>query len=275
MSKFRLDVLLFERKLTESREKASALIMSGSVFVDGKKAIKPGTQVLTDCDIEISAGLQYVSRGGLKLKKALEYFNVSPMGKICIDCGASTGGFTDCLLQNGAESVYAVDVGYGQLAYKIRSDPRVVVMERTNIRYVTADMFEKKPEFAVADLSFISLKLVLPALSRIMTADSSAICLIKPQFEAGREKVGKKGVVRDIETHKEVLDMFCKNAADSGFGVMGLTFSPIKGAEGNIEYLGYLRYNEKSEAIDTMPIVSQAQESFASYENIIMPEHRA
>ena len=275
MNKIRLDVLLYRRKLTESREKASALIMSGSVFVNGEKTIKPGTQVLEDCEIEITASLQYVSRGGLKLKKALDFFNISPMGRVCIDCGASTGGFTDCLLQSGAEIVYAVDVGYGQLAYKIRSDPRVVVMERTNIRHVTADMFEKRPEFSVADVSFISLKLVLPVLGSIMDKDSLAICLVKPQFEAGREKVGKKGVVRDIKTHKEVLDMFCKNASDSGFGVMGLTFSPIKGPEGNIEYLGYLRYNEISESINTMHIVLQAQENFETNENITMPEHGA
>ena len=267
MNKIRLDLLLFERKLTESREKAGALIMSGGVFVDGKKTVKPGTQVLGNCEIEISAALKYVSRGGLKLEKALEFFNVSPMGKVCIDCGASTGGFTDCLLQNGADTVYAVDVGYGQLAYKLRNNPRVVVMERTNIRYVTADMFDKKPEFAVADVSFISLKLVLPALSNIMTPSGSAICLIKPQFEAGREKVGKKGVVRDIKTHKEVLDVFCQNAAGVGFGVMGMTFSPIKGPEGNIEYLGFLSYNKKSEKIDTTKITSQAWESFASKEN--------
>ena len=272
MSKIRLDVLLHQRKLTESREKASALIMSGSVFVDGKKAIKPGMQVSADCETEISAGLKYVSRGGLKLEKAIEHFDISPKSKVCIDCGASTGGFTDCLLQYGANIVYAVDVGYGQLAWPIRNDPRVIVMERTNIRYITPDMFEQKPEFAVADVSFISLKLVLPALSNIMTNDSSAICLIKPQFEAGREKVGKKGVVRDADTQKEVLDMFCKNAADCGFGVKGLTFSPIKGASGNIEYLGYLRYNEKSEAIETSMIVSQAQENYGKAENIIMPE---
>jgi len=212
-------------------------------------------------------GAEYVSRGGQKLKKALEHFGVSPEGKICIDCGASTGGFTDCLLQNGARLVYAIDVGYGQLAWSLRNDPRVVTMERTNIRYVTPDMLEKKPEFAVVDVSFISLALVLPVIRNLLINDTGAlcpdrscdvICLIKPQFEAGRGKVGKKGVVRDPATHKEVLDAFTQNAADSGFVVKGLTYSPVKGPKGNIEYLGLLNTVGENIITDNKAIVGES-----------------
>ena len=216
-------------------------------------------------------GLEYVSRGGLKLEKALEYFDVSPDGKICIDCGASTGGFTDCLLKKGARLVYAVDVGYGQFAWTLRNDQRVITMERTNIRYVTPDMLEKRPELAVIDLSFISLALVLPVIRELLTetggavsqeANPEVICLIKPQFEAGRGKVGKKGVVRDPGTHKEVLDTFIQNAEKSGFTVRGITYSPVKGPKGNIEYLGWLSKQDitrtKSANINTSMIVSES-----------------
>jgi len=240
MNKTRLDVLLFERGFAESRERARAIIMSGNVFVAGNRAEKPGAQVDREIPIEVRGVKDYVSRGGKKLEKALKAFGVTPEGKVCIDCGASTGGFTDCLLKNGARLVFAVDVGYGQLAWSIRSDQRVITMERTNIRHATPEMFEPKPELAVIDLSFISLGLVLPVVRSFLQADGEALCLIKPQFEAGREKVGKKGVVRDPDTHKEVLDAFVNNSGRSGFAVRGLTHSPLRGPEGNIEYLGWL-----------------------------------
>ena len=241
MSKIRLDVLLTEKGLLDSRERAKATIMSGQVFVNGQRVDKPGTSVPEDADIEIKGHtLEYVSRGGLKLEKALKYFDVSPKGKVCIDCGASTGGFTDCLLKGGAVKVYSIDVGYGQLAWSIRSDPRVVVMERTNIRNVTKQQVPDSPELGVIDVSFISLRIVLPVVRELLSETGEVLCLIKPQFEAGREKVGKKGVVRELSTHIEVLESFIKNANDAGFGVLGLTFSPIKGPEGNIEYLGHL-----------------------------------
>ena len=258
MSKVRLDVLLTERGLAESRERAKAVIMSGRVSVAGNRADKPGAQVDSGADIEVRPSPEYVSRGGQKLEKALKYFCVRTAGKVCVDCGASTGGFTDCLLKNGARLVYAVDVGYGQLAWSIRSDPRVIVMERTNIRYVTPDMFEIKPELAVVDVSFISLRLVLPVIRGLITADGEALCLIKPQFEAGREKVGKKGVVRDPETHRAVLDAFIRDAEKSGFKIRGMTFSPITGPEGNIEYLGWLRGGTEDEPVDTGSVVSEA-----------------
>ena len=260
MSKIRLDVLLFQRNLVESRERANAVIMSGGVYVEGSKALKPGIQVNPDAQIEIRETLKYVSRGGLKLEKALNDFEISPEGMVCIDCGASTGGFTDCLLQNGAKLVYAVDVGYGQLAWSIRSDPRVVTMERTNIRNVTADMFEPKPQLAVVDVSFISLKLVLPVFREIIPTDGQVLCLIKPQFEAGKEKVGKNGVVRDIETKINVLDEFIENAEQLGFCVKGLTYSPIKGPKGNIEFLCSLGYYGESTEIDTRAVVMDGQE---------------
>ena len=215
-------------------------------------------------DIDIFGGLDYVSRGGQKLEKALKYFDISPEGKICIDCGASTGGFTDCLLKNGAKLVYTVDVGYGQLAWSLRTDKRVITMERTNIRYVTPDMLEVKPELAVIDLSFISLALVLPVVRELMTERNEAVCLIKPQFEAGKDKVGKKGVVREPEIHKEVLDRFIENAEKSGFFIKGITYSPVKGPKGNIEYLGWLGTyidldeSENATKIDTAKIVSES-----------------
>ena len=208
--------------------------------------------------IDVLDELEYVSRGGLKLEKALEHFAVSPEGKVCIDCGASTGGFTDCLLKKGARLVYAIDVGYGQLAWSLRNDPRVITMERTNIRYVTADMLEIKPELAVIDVSFISLALVLPVVRELLTEDSEAICLIKPQFEAGRGKVGKKGVVREPGTHKEVLLGFTENAVSSGFVLKGLTYSPVKGPKGNIEYLGHITSHGDSAPIDIEVIVKES-----------------
>jgi len=210
-------------------------------------------------------GLEYVSRGGLKLEKALEYFSISPQGRVCLDCGASTGGFTDCLLKRGAKLVYAVDVGYGQFAWNLRNDERVITMERTNIRYVTPDMLESKPELAVIDLSFISLAIVLPVVHELLVEPGEAVCLIKPQFEAGREKVGKKGVVRNPETHKEVLDAFIQNAENSGFIVRGVTHSPLKGPKGNIEYLGWLckqgskkTTGERDSNMETKKIVSES-----------------
>lgn len=257
MSKVRLDVLLVDRGLIPSREKAKATIMSGIVFVDGVRHDKPGMSVNDDCQVEIKGNtLEYVSRGGLKLEKALKYFGVSPKGLTCIDCGASTGGFTDCLLKNGAVKVYAIDVGYGQLAWSIRSDERVVIMERTNIRYVTKEQVPDEPSLAVIDVSFISLKLVLPVVRELLGPDGQVLCLIKPQFEAGKDKVGKKGVVRDRAVHKEVLDNFIVNAKEAGFNVLGITFSPIRGPEGNIEYLGHLTLKDAdSVEIDTEAIV--------------------
>ena len=258
--KNRLDVLLFERGLAESRERAKALVMSGDVFVGGSRAQKPGMQIDEDAEIEIRGiRLEYTSRGGLKLEKALQVFDVKPEGRICIDCGASTGGFTDCLLKSGAKMVYAVDVGYGQLAWSLRCDERVVVMERTNIRYVTDEMFAVKPSLAVIDVSFISLKLVLPVVRGILTDDGEVICLIKPQFEAGRDLVNK-GVIRDPQTHKAVLDTFLQNAADAGFYVKNLTFSPVTGPKGNIEYLAHLALYEVHEKIDTGAVVAQSHE---------------
>jgi len=262
--KTRLDVLLVDRGLAESRERAKALIMSGNVFIDGNRAEKPGMPVASEAPVEIRGELDYVSRGGQKLEKALKQFGVLPEGKVCIDCGASTGGFTDCLLKNGARLVYAVDVGYGQLAWSIRSDARVVTMERTNIRNVTAGMLEIRPGLAVIDVSFISLALVLPVVRGLLTEDGEALCLIKPQFEAGRGQVGKNGVVRDQKTHIAVLKTFIENAGKSGFHVKGLTFSPVKGPKGNIEYLGWLSHQSGNEVIDIDAIVSQSHSSLAA-----------
>jgi 23S rRNA (cytidine1920-2'-O)/16S rRNA (cytidine1409-2'-O)-methyltransferase len=258
MSKTRLDTLLVRLDLADSRERAKAIIMSGNVFVDGNRAEKPGMQVAEDASIKARRGLEYVSRGGLKLEKALEYFEISVKNKVCIDCGASTGGFTDCLLQNGARLVYAVDVGYGQLAWKIRNDTRVITMERTNIRYVTNDMFEIKPELAVIDVSFISLALVLPVIQELLAGNGEVLCLIKPQFEAGRGKVGKNGVVRDPKTHNDVLKAFIQNAVKSRFHLRGLTYSPVKGPKGNVEYLGWLSRYGEDKAIDIDVIVSES-----------------
>ncbi len=240
--KKRLDVLLVERGLQESRQKAQATIMSGLVFVRGQRADKPGTAYPEDVEIEVRGNaLAYVSRGGLKLEKAMRTFPIDLRGAVCGDIGASTGGFTDCMLQNGAEKVYAVDVGYGQLAWKLRSDPRVVCLERTNARYLTHEQVPDELDFSSVDVSFISLKLILPALRGLLKETGRAVCLVKPQFEAGREKVGKKGVVRDPAVHEEVLEHFLEHAKESDFTVLGLTYSPIRGPEGNIEYLGFLQ----------------------------------
>ncbi|SMC85422.1 TlyA family RNA methyltransferase [Papillibacter cinnamivorans] len=239
--KVRLDVLLCSRALAESRERARSTIMSGLVYVNGQKSDKPGTLVSETAQVEVRGNpIPFVSRGGLKLQKALDYFGVDPKGLTAIDVGASTGGFTDCLLKRGAEKVFAVDVGYGQLAWSVRTDPRVVPMERTNIRYLTPGALGGAPDLAVIDVSFISLRLVLPVAAKLLKPGGHALCLIKPQFEAGKEKVGKKGVVRDPEVHLEVLEGFLKNASEAGFSVLGITHSPIRGPEGNIEYLGYL-----------------------------------
>ncbi|ABB14174.1 TlyA family RNA methyltransferase [Carboxydothermus hydrogenoformans] len=259
--KKRLDVLMVEKGLVQSREKARALIMAGEVLVGEQKVTKPGTMVTEDSPIRIlGQGLKYVSRGGYKLEKALEEFKINLQGKIVIDIGASTGGFTDCALQYGANTVYAVDVGYGQLSLKLRQDPRVVVFERTNIRYFSVDNLPEKPGFATCDVSFISLKLVLPKIKEILAPRGEAVVLIKPQFEAGREKVGKKGVVRDPATHREVLKNLLEYAEGLGFQPLGLTYSPITGLEGNIEYLLYLSTDNTKEKvkIDVDRVVTEA-----------------
>ena len=244
-NKTRLDVLLVERGLQETRQKAQATIMSGLVFVNNQKVDKVGTPVANDADIEVRGNaLKYVSRGGLKLEKAMTSFALTLDGCICGDIGASTGGFTDCMLQNGAKKVYAVDVGYGQLDWKLRNDERVVCMERTNARYLDHEQIPDELDFASIDVSFISLKLILPAVHNVLKAGGHVACLVKPQFEAGREKVGKKGVVRDPSVHLEVLQNFLIHAKESGFTVLDLTYSPIRGPEGNIEYLGYLESGE-------------------------------
>lgn len=261
--KKRLDVLLVEQGHAESRSKAQAIIMSGLVYVNGQKADKPGMSFEEHVQLEVrSGGCPYVSRGGLKLEKALRDFGVDPTGFVCSDSGASTGGFTDCLLQQGASKVFAIDVGYGQLDWKIRSDPRVVVMERTNVRYVTPEQLGEPLDLSVVDVSFISLKIVLPVIKTFLKPTGQVLCLIKPQFEAGKEKVGKKGVVREPETHKEVLDGFVTLANELDFKILGLTFSPVKGPEGNIEFLGHLTLDDK-EGIqpDTALVVKQAHET--------------
>ena len=241
MPKKRLDVLLTEQGYFESRQKAQATIMSGLVFVNGQRVDKSGTAVAEDARIEVRGrAIPYVSRGGLKLEKAMKVFPIQLEGKICADIGASTGGFSDCMLQNGAAKVYAVDTGYGKLDWKIRSDERVVALERTNARYLTHEQIPEELDFASVDVSFISLRLILPALRGVLKASGEVVCLVKPQFEAGREKVGKKGVVRDPKVHQEVLEHFLEHAREADFLVKDMTFSPIKGPEGNIEYLGHL-----------------------------------
>ena len=262
MKKVRLDQLVFDQGLSESRERAKAIIMSGVVYVNGQRADKPGAQVAPDAKIEVRGNtLPYVSRGGFKLEKALRVFPIDPTGLTCIDCGASTGGFTDVLLQNGAAKVYAVDVGYGQLAWSLRTDERVVNMERTNIRNVTPDMLGDKIAFFSVDVSFISLKHIFPVADTICTPDAVGVCLVKPQFEAGREKVGKKGVVRDKAVHEEVVERIIEFASQNGFFVKNLEYSPIKGPEGNIEYLVYIRKDETGgvdAAVDIKAVVDAA-----------------
>ena len=241
MAKQRLDVIMIQQGLADSRQKAQALIMAGQVYVDGIKVSKAGSPTDDNSKIEVRGEtLRYVSRGGLKLEKAMKNFPISLENRICADIGASTGGFTDCMLQNGAAKVYAVDVGYGQLAWSLRSDPRVVCLERTNARYLSREHIPEPISFASIDVSFISLKLILPPLRTLMEEGGEVVSLIKPQFEAGREGVGKKGVVRDPKVHLEVLEQFLIHAFDADFSVKGITFSPIRGPEGNIEYLGFL-----------------------------------
>lgn len=239
--KERLDTLLVQRGLASGRDRAKAYIMAGVVYVDGVKEDKAGTKVAVDAEIAVKeVGMKYVSRGGYKLKKAMEVFPITLENKICMDIGASTGGFTDCMLQNGASKVYSVDVGYGELAWKLRNDERVVCLEKTNARYLSTEQVPEPPAFTSIDVAFISLTKILPAVTSVMAEDGQLVCLIKPQFEAGREKVGKNGVVRDIAVHKEVIDMITDYVTANGLGVLGLDFSPIKGPKGNIEYLIYL-----------------------------------
>lgn len=245
-NKIRLDVAVFEAGYAPSREKAKAIIMAGQVYVNNQKVDKAGTEIKPDDTLEVrGATIKYVSRGGLKLEKAMQEFPITLENKICMDVGASTGGFTDCMLQNGAVKVYSIDVGYGQLAWKLRTDERVVNLERTNFRYVTNEQVPDKIDFASVDVSFISLYHILPVLNTLLSDDGQAVCLIKPQFEAGKEKVGKKGVVRDLSVHLEVVEKIIGLAIENGFNVLGLQFSPIKGPEGNIEYLIYLQKSKE------------------------------
>ncbi len=248
--KKRLDIYLVENNLVSGRDLAKSLIMAGKVYVNNQRADKAGEQISETDKVEVRAEVQkYVSRGGLKLEKAMEAFNINLSGAVCMDIGASTGGFTDCMLQNGAEKVFSVDVGYGQLAWKLRCDERVINMERTNIRYVTEDDIKTKLDFASIDVAFISLKLVLPVLYNLLADEKTFVALIKPQFEAGREKVGKKGVVRDKNVHKEVIEEIVSFSQNMGFKILGLEFSPIRGPEGNIEYLMYAQ-KTKTDILD-------------------------
>ena len=253
--KERLDVLLVNRGLAASREKAKAVIMAGIVYVDGQKEDKAGATFVDTVNIEVRGNtLKYVSRGGLKLEKAMSHFGLSLEGKVCMDVGASTGGFTDCMLQNGAVKVYSIDVGHGQLDWKLRNDPRVVCMERTNIRYVTPEDIGEPASFVSIDVSFISLTKVLTPVRELLAENGEIVCLIKPQFEAGREKVGKKGVVRDPKVHLEVIRAGMDFASSIGFEILHLEFSPIKGPEGNIEYLLHLKKQPEGYVQDNIPV---------------------
>ena len=248
--KKRLDLVVYELGHTDSREKAKALIMEGKVYVNGQKEIKAGTQIKPTDSIEVRGSkMPYVSRGGFKLEKAMSSFGLKLNDCTCMDIGASTGGFTDCMLQNGAKKVYSIDVGYGQLAWKLRSDERVVNMERTNFRNVTHEEIPEEIDFASVDVAFISLKIILPVMRELLRNGGRSVCLIKPQFEAGREKVGKKGVVRELSTHVEVLEDITSFALENGFSLLGLDFSPIKGPEGNIEYLMYIEKSDNPESM--------------------------
>lgn len=264
--KERLDILIFRQGLSASREKASSQVMAGIVYINGIKIDKPGTKVPINSKIEIrGTTLPYVSRGGLKLEKAIKEFNLKLQDKVALDIGASTGGFTDCMLQNGAKKVYAIDVGYGQLAWSLRTDSRVVCMERTNIRYVNPETIGESADFASVDVSFISLTKVLPAAKLLLKSSAELVCLIKPQFEAGREKVGKKGVVRDKNVHIEVIEKIAAfSCNEMEFSILGLSYSPIKGPEGNIEYLLYLscdkELNNNASGPDISAVVSKAHE---------------
>lgn len=262
MAKKRLDLLVVERGLAESRERAKAWIMAGEIYVNNQKADKPGDAFPEDAQVELrGSGQKYVSRGGLKLEKAVDSFHLDLTGLVCMDVGASTGGFTDCMLQNGADKVYSIDVGYGQLAWKLRGDPRVVNLERVNARYLSRELVSEAVDFFSIDVSFISLALILPAVAPLLAPGGKGVCLVKPQFEAGREKVGKKGVVRDPAVHREVIEKAEGYALSSGFSVLGLDFSPVKGPEGNIEYLMYL---EQSSAPALDPGLPSAEELTAA-----------
>ena len=264
--KMRLDMAVFERGLAETREKAKALIMAGSVYLNGQKALKGGAAVKDTDIIEVRGAVNpYVSRGGLKPHKAVQNFGLSLEGCVCMDIGASTGGFTDCMLSNGAAKVYAIDVGYGQLAWKLRCDERVVNMERTNFRYVTHEQIPEQVDFASVDVSFISLRKILPVMRELLRDGGRAVCLIKPQFEAGRENVGKKGVVRDRAVHESVVASITEFAVESGFNVCNVDFSPIKGPEGNIEYLMLV---EKSDSAAMLWQGSAAELVAASHEQL-------
>lgn len=264
--KKRIDVLLVDMGFFPSREQARRTIMTGNVFVDNQRVDKPGTMVKDDADILVKGKpLAYVSRGGLKLEKAMKNFDLSLEGKVCMDIGASTGGFTDCMLQNGAIKVYSVDVGYGQLAWKLRQDERVVCMERQNIRFLELDALDERPDFVSIDVSFISLKLVLPKAWELLNDGGRVVALIKPQFEAGREKVGKKGVVREKSTHIEVIEMVSRLAIKEGFKILDLDFSPIKGPEGNIEYLIYLEKIDNKIEIKDEVDEARLLEDYESY----------
>ena len=264
MAKLRLDVAMTEQGLAESRQKAQAIIMAGQVFVNGQKVDKAGAPVAPDAAIEIHGKtLKYVSRGGLKLEKAMACWPITLEHRICADIGASTGGFTDCMLQNGADKVYSVDVGYNQLDYRLRIHPKVVCMERTNARYLTREQIPEELDFFSVDVSFISLELILPAVRPLMKEGGQGVCLVKPQFEAGRDKVGKKGVVRDPAVHLEVLEHFLQHAANAGFTVLDVTFSPITGPEGNIEYLGWLQAGDgPAYSGDLKALVQQSHAGF-------------
>ena len=261
--KKRLDVLFVEKGLAPSREKAKAYIMEGKVFVENQREDKPGTNFDENSKIELHGKkLAYVSRGGLKLEKALKTFPVKLDGAVCMDIGASTGGFTDCMLQNGASKVFSVDVGYGQFDWSLRQDPRVVLMEKTNVRYLKPEDIGEQLDFASCDVSFISLSKILPAIFPILTDDGTMVCLIKPQFEAGRENVGKRGVVKNPKVHRDVIAEVFGFTEALGFAVKGLTFSPIKGPNGNIEYLMYVEKNGgESDAIDIAAVVAEAHEA--------------
>lgn len=248
--KKRLDVAIYDLGLIDSREKAKTLIMAGVVYVNNQKADKPGFTVKPDDKIEVRSNpLKYVSRGGLKLEKAMECYSIDLTDKICADIGASTGGFTDCMLQNNAEKVYAIDVGYGQLAWKLRTDERVINLERTNFRHCTKETIPDDLQFASVDVSFISLSIIVPVMRTLMADGAEAVCLIKPQFEAGKDKVGKKGVVRDRAVHIDVVEKTVKMMLDCGFSILGLEFSPVKGPEGNIEYLAYIKKSDNPEIL--------------------------
>ena len=260
MAKIRLDQLVYDLGYADSREKAKAIVMSGEVFIGDVRADKPGMQVAPDTKIDVRAkAMPFVSRGGYKLDKALKVFNLDPSGLVCIDCGASTGGFTDVLLQHGAAHVYSVDVGYGQLAWKLRNDERVTNLERTNLRYITKEQIPDLLDMSVCDVSFISEKLIMPAVKPLLKPDAHIVCLIKPQFEAGREAVGKKGVVKDPAVHESVIESVVSFFNDSGLSVIGLDYSPIKGPEGNIEFLCHMvNTPDKAQQFDIEALVRQA-----------------